>query len=427
LRDQGDAWAQIDLAVGSASVSDLTVQNQLAGDLDGGGNSLSNVGAVETGNLTSKINSQAYQSVIDGLITVQGPGLGVSDAVDPTATPTPVQDAIDKVATAGGGRVIYPPTDTLAGSEIIQDTGPILHEDEVDHVFLSETTIEITGDGNDGWVFDNSRNSATPSTLNIISVDIIGRVAVRHQNGPTGNTGDGLIFESSLQNSKWTGFVNIRDFHGYGFYDNSSTYQTVIDGLHLANNNPRDSAQNYEAYFAAGGAPYKINYLRIGPYDDGSTYVRGVRFDAGADPHIGELNIGGPVGRAVNVAGAGADGVMIDRINYETNEDYGSVIIAVDRSQEDTQIGHITLYNPPMSIDSVYNVGGIAQGHYGTVTVKSSATITNHIQVAQDTVAPPNGGSSGITYAGDSSEVNNGTGGTLTEPIACLGDLTLVQ
>jgi hypothetical protein len=47
------------LGVGSASVSDLTVQGQLGGDLDGGGNSVTNVGAVSTDGLNNIVFVQS--------------------------------------------------------------------------------------------------------------------------------------------------------------------------------------------------------------------------------------------------------------------------------------------------------------------------------------------------------------------------------
>ena len=55
------------------------------------------------------INEAAPQMALNGYVVPVGPNHGVNDAIDPTATTTPVQDALDLLGAKNGGAVLLPP------------------------------------------------------------------------------------------------------------------------------------------------------------------------------------------------------------------------------------------------------------------------------------------------------------------------------
>jgi hypothetical protein len=68
---------------------------------------------VTTEQFRNAVGEQSIQAAFDGLVVPVGEGVGMDAAVDPTATDTPIQDAIDVVGTGRGranyGAVLLPP------------------------------------------------------------------------------------------------------------------------------------------------------------------------------------------------------------------------------------------------------------------------------------------------------------------------------
>jgi len=70
-------------------------------------------GDISSQSLTTEqaaINGTAPQIALDGYVVPVAPGLSANDAVDPSTTTTPVQDAIDLIGRSNPGAVLFPPT-----------------------------------------------------------------------------------------------------------------------------------------------------------------------------------------------------------------------------------------------------------------------------------------------------------------------------
>lgn len=89
----------------------------------------------------------------DNLVVPVASGLSTSDAIDPTKSKRPVQQAMNMVHEQGGGRVMLPPTK-------IREEGPIYAKSGCGIIGLGAETskIRITNTETDGVVFDAERN-----------------------------------------------------------------------------------------------------------------------------------------------------------------------------------------------------------------------------------------------------------------------------
>jgi uncharacterized spore protein YtfJ len=81
--------------------------------------------AVTTGGVDNEIADAAIQVAWDGLVVPVGQGVGASDAIDPSTTPTPVSDAADVLRNAPGtgwsGHIILPPETVQNDSAVTLD------------------------------------------------------------------------------------------------------------------------------------------------------------------------------------------------------------------------------------------------------------------------------------------------------------------
>lgn len=77
-----------------AEQMDLPVHNHSGPDA--GGDNLSPA-TVTTEHILNAVNDAAIQASFDGLVVPVAPGLGMADAIDPSETATPIQDAIDAI------------------------------------------------------------------------------------------------------------------------------------------------------------------------------------------------------------------------------------------------------------------------------------------------------------------------------------------
>jgi len=80
---------------------------------------------------------------------------------------------------------------------------------------------------------------------------------------------------------------------------------------------------------------------------------------------------------------------------------------------------------PAITVDSVYYLDGAADVQIPLPHV-NGGTVNTIVDVAGDTTTMPGTSSSSIQYGGESGDVANNTGGKLSQPVACIGDLTLV-
>lgn len=90
---------------------------QLVSDLDAGNQRITNVNS-----LTNNVSDANIQASWDGLVVPVAPGLGMEDAVDPSSTSTPVQDAVDAIDATGSGAqagtVLLPPESVDEGAPL---------------------------------------------------------------------------------------------------------------------------------------------------------------------------------------------------------------------------------------------------------------------------------------------------------------------
>jgi hypothetical protein len=158
----------------------------------------------------------------------------------------------------------------------------------------------------------------------------------------------------------------------------------------------------------------------------GSAYEIGERFDGG-NPHIGTCNFGGAMGRSLEPTFAGQYGAQVAHLNYEPFVDYGQIGQLIDhRSDRPFSLDSIALYNVSATINRLHYLNGVELGYYPVPAVNGSVIINNLVYINSDTTTAVNSPTRSIVYEGKSGEVNNANGGTLTEPVACLGDLSTV-
>ena len=115
----------------------------------GDGGSWSQLGTIGSGSGSSGGGTSVTSLILDGHVVALGRNNSAPLSVDPTTTATPVQDALDIVAAAGGGEVRLP-----AG--VIEETGPIRPYEETQILGLGVelSKVSITDRSADGILFD---------------------------------------------------------------------------------------------------------------------------------------------------------------------------------------------------------------------------------------------------------------------------------
>ncbi|WP_324664336.1 hypothetical protein [Haloarcula sediminis] len=122
--------------------------------------------------------------LLQGLVVALGRNNSAPQSVDPAETDTPVQDALDIAAAAGGGEVRLP-----AG--VIEETGPIrpYEETQILGLGIEISKVSITDRDADGILFDRdsgvSRVKLDGFALNGPAGDLPTGVAIHHTNRDT--------------------------------------------------------------------------------------------------------------------------------------------------------------------------------------------------------------------------------------------------
>lgn len=392
------------------STAQSTATNVVAGNIS--------PASVDTGSLT--IDGTLIQAALDGHVSVVGAGLGMSDAIDPSSTTTPVQDAVDTLPTAGG-TVIIPP------QGVSEDT-TVSIGDNVSLIGFgpgnpSNPISEITfGDaGNDCIVLDNG----TTSTVQQPSIDGI------HISGPTntGATGRGLSAPNGVAHL-YIGHISFSTLGGAAL-NITSWDEMRIEHVHAESIEPQHSGATQIFNFASGGTGGSVGLLSGYPKGDASdsalsrcVYVGGgqVTFDS--------IDCGGVASKALVVA-VGAM-VNCNSIVHEPNgltDDLSTAqnaVCAVHKyGSGSCTIGHVRINSGSANItwDSGYIAGGATSSNWEFGLIHENATIDGpHVNVQTDT-----DGSMPSIWHGFSSQVTNNSGATLTNPVVCLGDLSTVS
>ncbi|GGN16657.1 hypothetical protein [Halarchaeum nitratireducens] len=121
---------------GCASILDVD-------DANGGDRTVSEGASIEGG---------AFAALRDGRVVAVAAGIGGA-AFDPTATATPVQDALDAVDAVGGGRVYLPPT-------TVTEAGPVRPHPNTGlyGCGMNVSVIHVRSSGTDGVRFDRDES-----------------------------------------------------------------------------------------------------------------------------------------------------------------------------------------------------------------------------------------------------------------------------
>jgi len=344
------------------------------------------------------------QAAWDGRVVPVAPGLGPSDAIDPSETDTPLSDAvsiIDEVGEKPGkGAVLLPPQqitqdEPVRPSQFIQFLGWGPQTSNVTFTNLSEDGFRVTAlkegkfvylDGftisgadkqqrQDGSAIHFANDEASPKQFNI------GYIAFREWIDPV------LDFENgSLYGSTWRHL----DFGWDGnrgreilLRKNQSLMGTQIDYISAGN--------------ATGDAVLSTNF-------------------AAARIKIGFINIGGSAGQAANITSARNGRIYIDGINFESGVSTDKPIVEL-QGQAPVRLGHVR--NTDATVDSIVrltanNANKIIE-HVRNLNGFGATVRTGKIDLASEPAGPS-------YYFGTTEDITN-TAGATTNRFWALGDM----
>jgi hypothetical protein len=165
----------------------------------GDGSSWSQLGTIGSGG-GSSTGTDTTSLLLDGSVVALGRNNSAPRPIDPATTDTPIQDALDVVAAAGGGEVRLP-----AG--VIEETGPIRPHAETQVVGLGVelSKVSITDRSADGIRFDRtpgvSRVKLDGFALNGPAGTGSTGVAIHHTDGDTQDLSVGRLVLWGWNNS----------------------------------------------------------------------------------------------------------------------------------------------------------------------------------------------------------------------------------
>jgi hypothetical protein len=344
------------------------VQNQLAGDLDGGGNSLNNVGAVETGELSGSYPSNV-RAISSGSVVA---------SIDPGTTATPIQDGIDAVNNQGNGRGrIWIPDgiDTPGGLSGYSYTDLLGYH--------QRTVVNHTDDTQPFMVVDGEREC----NLHNLKVQ-----------GP----GTGAGQQSAIRWDQRSNAFNmgVMQFTGYAAGTNG-----VLD---MRNGSPWMSDWGYirlgdstgDGFVCEDGGPL----TRVGMLE---TYLndqsKPLRITGGAW-RIGQVNIGAYMGRVQFFGGS----VEIGEINLESKQGIRDYPIWI-QNQHPLRLWHVYYYDQTPSVNTAVRLDNGSENPGGQIIGRirdPGGNVSNLLSVAA-TLAQP------TWYFGESADIDPwGSSGT---------------
>ena len=350
------------------------------------------------------ISGRQVQTTLDGFLVPVSSGLGINDAVDPSASTTPISDARDAIVTNGSGEgaILYPPENITEAATFTQSTAKIAHIGWGTQVSAVEFT-DLSGNGyewedSDLVWFDGievsghddanrTGGSAWRFTASAMSDFNVGRVAFRKWAGPDPviHFDTGHVFSSNWFKLR-AGSLNEGTFF--------AAHDSFGPGFHLGN------------IRASIGTKDPILDIT----DGAGGFVSDVGFS------IGSLNIGGSSGEAVVSRIQNGDG-HIDEITW-----FGSSVTAIVDALAGAGISINSVRAAGgATVDAIYRTSGSHSGRYPVPQDANVTVSVNRLEVESDVTVEPN------IYEGGSADVTNNSGGSLSEPVSCLGDLTLVS
>lgn len=301
------------------------------------------------------IGGQAIQTSLNGRVVAVAPGIGTVDAIDPSATSIPVQDAIDAVAAnssalyggSGMGAVLLPPG-------LVEEAGPLSgyggmsilgHGPAASKIGFTDTTrpgFDVTAAADaaysylDGFVIDGwnySERAASGGSPR----------AMHYTNGASpisANIGRVVL-------DKWPGPV----IHADGGAPYGSTWEVVS----LRSNGHENAALRCEGHYMPG---MEIGRLDVGSRDPSSYAV-----------YIDDMNFGGRIG-AIN--GGGESG----RLLYHRDSDRAANLA----------IGHMNSEpNNAQTATEAVRLEGDGAAHIRHLKLQERLTVDNAVVLGADT------------------------------------------
>jgi hypothetical protein len=373
---------------------------------------------------TGAVNGQAIQAALDGRVVAVAPGTGISSAIDPASTNTPITDAhalLPKTGNVVGGTVLVPPGGVdnagsipLSSGVTYRGWGPGHSPDQtVSEIKVTATGVDLVD------VHDPDQGSVRNACLDGVAIQGPGKdtttgVGINIRD-PTARLRIGHVYFSRFANALWT--VSAR------------MTETYCEGI---------IAEQFDP--AAGGSDTCIDWTNPGPGAGGfvghlglypvpsqsdSPVEQALDVADGGTVAIGNLNVGGVCKRAARITGSGA-AVSIDVINHEPSG-LGNLLSAAEDPVEivfcggesAVNIGSTTFYDAGhgFTLKSAYTAGGFSNGnnHFGPFNPRGVSVSGGTVRITSDTTEQ------NIVHA-PSSEVVNETGGPLSVPVQCLGD-----
>lgn len=364
-----------------------------------------------------------------------GQGLGALDAIDPTTTQTPVNDAIDAVYDTGrGGHVWLPMGDIKQNDSIRPKPGVSIYgPGRSPHIGPPTSQVEITDPDSHLIYFDSSENQ-TYSGIELDGFHVMGQGADTH-------TGNALQFgdpnKSKTNNQQAYGFhlgkLFFRRFQGslirveqggepwacdlgyinaYGFDPGGTANSAVLDftnALSVATH-----IGMIDAYPGASVSGTRSDFMRV---------------SAAGDLRVDFLNIGGTINRVL-VQDDGGGAIDIAGVNYEITTQLDaareSLYTLADNSL--VRIGQTRMHSDVTNLASIYRLeDGGQSGAPGAANKEMGPVVpTGQLSLPSPIVDVRTDTSGSCTYHGVSGEVANNSGGALSPGVACLGDLTMV-
>lgn len=338
----------------------------------------------------------------NGDILLKGVSGSLLERRDPANYNNPIDTAVSDLSAAGGGTVQLP-----AGST--DEPGPVSLKQGVyikgPHPNVCE--INITGNGK-GLELNES---STQANIGLDGFSLTSASGVGTANGVP------LDFYTEARNVD-IGNLRFNGWNGANIRLRNQGYQFTVKRLEFN-------------YADAGGANGLIDLENAGPainFGQINAYPRSsfsgsnstILYIGGANTvDVGQMNLGRTLGPALTQTGGGRS-TQIGSINYEPTNQVTTPHAIINHTQyNNTHVG-VGFINPSKSgcADWAFAING--GGHY-LGRVEKKGNLTTGVVTADSDVARP------TVYFGGSWDVTNNSGGTLSQPISCLGDLSTVS
>lgn len=384
------------------------------------------VNSLTTTDIKNAQNGGTLHASWDGLIVPQAAGLGVSDAIDPDATASPVQEAIDAVAAAGGGTVLLPPG-------VVEEPGPISMRSDISILGhgMETSTIRITQPGVPGIEFNSSKNGGDGVVHAALDGFKLQGPGMRTDTGPA------IVHNGGNTRSLRVGRLLIMEWQNavYKVESGNLPYQCSHEHLEVYNVDVGNSSADVQSDFEGGALfqwecwnPSPANHftnIAVYPSASSSGSPSRILFMRGGQLSIETLNIGGVPGQIAGLCRNAS--VNIGYVNYEPDEAHQvDSLFSLKGWWGAKRINQVKLTRDTVDTNYVYDISSDANQaqnpgdiYLGFIRNRLGTIRTARVRVADQLAGP-------VLYEGESTHVRNESETTLSPGVACLGDLTLV-